>query len=358
MKKIILTLLFAHIGLCAFGQSKSEQNFEVFWQTFRDNYAFFKLKNVNWDSTYRQYRPLITPKTTEKELIAIFTEMVKPLNDGHIAIEKNDEVLFSGKGTRNYFRTEFAGVEAQFWQNVETLLSQNGFTAMKTAGPVLRNNPPFYYAKSNTLGYIRITRFFGNLSGVMGNEKEEKADQTLMLALMDSVLAYVKDCQGVIIDLRSNGGGHSSYELAGKFADQKVLTHYKTTRQAGGYENFGELTPFFVVPSEGTRYLNKIVILTSDRTASAAEDFTLSLYQNPRVTTIGTNTKGMLSDMFSAQLTKNISFTLSNQRYYDTEKQLLEDQGVPVKISIQNTKQELDNQKDSVLTKALEILKG
>ena len=33
--------------------NKSEKKFEKFWTTFKDNYVFFKLKNVDWGNTYK-----------------------------------------------------------------------------------------------------------------------------------------------------------------------------------------------------------------------------------------------------------------------------------------------------------------
>lgn len=31
--------------------SKHEKDFEKFWTTFKENYAFFQLKGVDWDET-------------------------------------------------------------------------------------------------------------------------------------------------------------------------------------------------------------------------------------------------------------------------------------------------------------------
>lgn len=75
MTRILLLLLL--ISQICFAQattklSKPEKDFETFWTTFKDNYAFFKLKGVDWDSTYIKFRPLVTKKTKEKELIAIW----------------------------------------------------------------------------------------------------------------------------------------------------------------------------------------------------------------------------------------------------------------------------------------------
>ena len=99
-----------------------------------------------------------------------------------------------------------------------------------------------------------------------------------------------------------------------------------------------------MTPNNGTRYLNSIIILTNGKTASSAEDFTILFYQLPSVTTIGSNTSGMLSDMFGGNVSNKISFTLSNQHYYSTDNKILEDIGVPVEIEIKNTKQDIKKQ--------------
>jgi carboxyl-terminal processing protease len=358
----ILILLNAANGFAQTNEplklNSPENNFEIFWQTFRDNYAFFALKKVNWDNQYKIFRPKVTAKTNEKELVEILVEMVEPLQDGHITITKKDEVLFTGKSRKNYFRNEFSGIEKEFWQNSDDFLLSNVFEKITPLGSLGRNYHPFYFTKSKDIGYIRITRMFVELSGILGDEKDQQKDQKELLRLLDEIVEKFKDCWAVIIDLRSNGGGHSGYEMAGRFALEKTLTHYKAIRTAGGYENLTEPIPFYVVPSEGVRFTKPIVILTSDRTASAAEDFVLSLYQQANVTVIGDTTKGMFSDTYNAKLPNGIEFSLSNQRYLDTEKQILEDKGVHPKFIVKNSKQDIENRKDVVIKKAIESLEN
>jgi carboxyl-terminal processing protease len=101
--------------------------------------------------------------------------------------------------------------------------------------------------------------------------------------------------------------------------------------------------------------LKPLIILTNDKTASSAEDFTISLYKQNNVTIVGTNTSGMLSDMFSAELSNGISFTLSNQVYYSTNKEILEDKGIPATYTIVNTKHDIENNIDPVLIRALKL---
>ena len=235
-------------------------------------------------------------------------------------------------------------------------MQKNGFSEIKGIGPIVKGENLYYFSQNSELGFIRISRCFGNLESIF-DDKKEIEDTKLMLTLFDSILNLFAKTKGIIIDIRANGGGHGGIELASRFAIEKFITHYKAIRLKGGYENMTELEPIYITPNFGMRYLNPIVILTNDKTASSAEDFTISLYKQKNVTTIGSNTSGMLSDMFVTDLSNKISFTLSNQRYYSTEKTQLEDIGVPVKIEIKNTKSDIENKSDPIILKAIETLK-
>ena len=335
--------------------SKPEKDFEKFWTTFKDNYAFFKLKGVDWDDTYKKYRTKVNKKTKETELVKIFGEMVAPLKDGHITISKGEEILYKVKKP-SLFKQEFKGVEKELWKTSFETLEKNGFSKTKGIGPIVKEENLYYASQNSEIGFIRISRCFGNLESIF-DDKKEIEDTKLMLTLFDSILNSFSKTKAIIIDIRANGGGHGGQDLATRFANTKMITHYRATKLKGGYESITDLEPIYITPNNGTRYSNPIVILTNDKTASSAEDFTISLYKQKNVTTIGTNTSGMLSDMFGADLSNKISFTLSNQRYYSIEKTQLEDIGVPVKIEIINTKKDIENKIDPVILKALEVLK-
>lgn len=335
--------------------SQPEKDFEKFWTTFKCHYAFFKLKGVNWDSTYQKNRPLVTKKTKQKELIDILGQMVEPLKDGHITISKGEEILYKSKKP-SQFKQEFKGLEKQFWQTVDTTLMANGFQQPIGVGPVFKDDNLYYFSQSAEIGYLRITRCFANPESIF-DDRKEMGDIKLMLQLFDSLLNQVSSTNALIIDIRANGGGHGGFELASRFIRTKTLTHYKAVKQKGNYNNFTEPEPQYNSPNMGMQYLKPIILLTNDKTASSAEDFTISLYKQAHTTTIGTNTSGMLSDMFVAELSNNISFTLSNQVYYSTDKEILEDKGVPVAIYMANTKQDIDNKQDPVVSKAIETIK-
>ena len=177
-----------------------------------------------------------------------------------------------------------------------------------------------------------------------------------MLSLFDSLLTILSDSKAVIIDLRANGGGHSGFELASRFLKTKTLTHYEAIKVKGDEKFFPDPVPQYLEPDNDIQYLKQIIILTNDRTASSAEDFALSLSELPNVTIIGTNTAGMFSDMFIGKLSNDISFTLSNEMYFSIDKEILEDKGITPDYEIKNSKQDIENNFDPVILKAIEII--
>lgn len=357
MKALACLLLFVSIALHAQGPpplSQPEKDFETFWKTFRDQYAFFQLKGVNWDSTYALYRPQVSKRTTEKQLLGILERMVAPLNDGHITLSKGETVIFKARKP-SYFREEFNGLEKQFWHTVDTTLAQNGFQHLAGVGPLFKDKHLYYVSKTPHIGYIRITRCFGEAASLF-DDAREAADTRLMLRLFDSLLQDLSTCQALIIDLRGNGGGHAGTDLASRLVKTRTLTHYKSVRLNGSGGTLASAEAQYIEPSAGTRFVKPVCILTNDRTASSAEDFTLALCQQDNVSTIGSNTSGMLSDMYSGELSKGIAFTLSNQVYFSTDKEMLEDRGIAPRYRVENRREDIARHRDPVLLKALEVL--
>ncbi|TGE13872.1 S41 family peptidase [Hymenobacter elongatus] len=338
--------------------SQPEKDFEVFWQTYKDHYAFFRLHNVDWDKAYATYRPTITARTTAAELQATLIQMVKPLEDGHITLVKGDEFLYKGTSKRHSYKTEFREVQDAYWQTAYQTLQAAGFENVRAVGLVVGRYQLLYLSKSaRNVGYIRLTRCFAELSGVMGTERQEKEDHQRLLALFDDAVREMSSCTAIILDVRGNGGGHSGPAMASRFASRRHLTHLVAERQPGGYERFSAPTPVYLAPNPQLHYDRQLIVLTNDGTASSAEELVVSLYQQPNVTTIGDNTAGMLSDMYQGRLSGKVQFTLSHQRYYAADSTLLESIGVPVRLPVAHSRKELEQHLDPAITKALQTIR-
>lgn len=335
--------------------SPPEQDFEAFWTTFRDHYAFFPQKRVDWNSTYRTYRRQVTAQTTEAALISVFKAMVEPLHDGHITLARGDMVLYKGESARNTFKQTFRPVRHEFWRVAYRQLQTAGFAPVQASGPIFKGTHLLYATRTKEVGYLHLTRCFAEITGVIGTAAQEKQDQYLLQSLVAQALVPLADCRTLLVDVRDNGGGHSGYELAGRFSRRRVLANYKATRLPGSYDHFTAPQPYYLIPAPGPHYTCPVVLLTSDQTASAAEDFTLALSQRANVIRVGTATKGMMSDMYNATLPSGLQLTLSNQRYTSRDGRVLEDVGVQPSLRVENTLTALQRQQDPVIAQALEV---
>jgi len=106
----------------------------------------------------------------------------------------------------------------------------------------------------------------------------------------DNALALLAGTDSLVVDLRSNGGGEPSsvaYFVSHFFAegDERHLNDI--------YDRPSDRTrEYWTVPVTGPRYLKPLVLLTSPRTASGAEECANDLQSQKRATLVGEVTMG------------------------------------------------------------------
>lgn len=321
--------------------SPQEHNFEQLWHLFDQNYAFFELKRVNWDSVYQAFRPLVTSTTSEAELVGYFEEMLNPLRDGHVRLTRADTNIVQLERRACHFAREFRNRLREFQQNTFDVLSQNGFAAMVHEIPIpgykeLGFDHLYSYTQSSSLGYLRIV------------------DCRDELRNYDQILTEFSGTKGLIIDLRYNLGGEVGKEMAARFLEENKVYGYKKVK---GSKGFSPAIPLKAKVA-GPQYNKPIVILMNDATFSAAEEFVLVLAKEPHVQIVGSHSGGYFSDAFTYRLPNGIVASLSHEQYLDLDHQLLEDSGIQPHIKMDNSIEDLAAKRDPVLEKAIEILQG
>ena len=105
----------------------------------------------------------------------------------------------------------------------------------------------------------------------------------------DQALGLLSGTDALVVDLRSNGGGEPlavSYFVSHFFAegDERHLNDI-ADRQTGTRE-------YWTMPVVGPRYAGQVMVLTSGRTASGAEECAYDLQTQKRATLIGETTGG------------------------------------------------------------------
>jgi hypothetical protein len=294
--------------------SKPEKNFEFFCNTFNQHYPSFEIRKVNWQEQYKKYRPLVTESTTDDELFRILNEMVAPLKDGHVAISKTGDLPASAKYSD--FHRQFPTKDSV--NQLRAVIAKN-LTAFGFSDLVKFNSrfPIGGFSTSARYGYLQLNGFGG-----MPLKDFEKQ--------LNEMSALFKDKQGVIIDIRINGGGEPAFVGA-------VVKRFSP---------------------EGNGFNKPVALLTSGASISAADHFAMSLMDFPHVTIIGEHTAGMFSSMMGKKMPNGWEFSLSHETHLAKDGKNYEGIGIPVDIEVANTTNDLVTGKDPVLEKAVDFLNG
>lgn len=316
-----------------------ELNFEVFWQTFNENYAFFEERSVDWSALYTQHRSRVTADTTPADLFQVVTDTLAPLNDAHVQLIAGTEGIFSPG--QEYPKSDLLGeffsiIEAHYIQGAEYAVTDNGQV--------------FYGTLPENVGYMNIGSFGyydpNNTEGTAANE------YAAIDATFDQVFEALKNTDALVIDLRLSPGGLTLYRnrIAAKFTDT-AFTALRTKLTDT------ELDPpeidVVIAPYEGARYTKPVYVLSSGYTASAAEHLVLALGQLEHVHLIGEPTRGTLSSVLTKILPNGWVITLSNNVVRSPDGIAYEAQGVPADTTVTFSQADIDAQRDPFIDAAL-----
>ncbi len=149
------------------------------------------------------------------------------------------------------------------------------------------------------IGYLRLSRF------------AEETSNELVAAVND--LKSQRDLEGIVFDLRSNGGGllHQAVETANLFLDSAQTVVFTRGRNIGSERYYyTSHTPLF---PEG-----KLVVLVNGGTASASEIVSGAVQDWDRGIILGQTTygKGLVQQLFPAGTDQSIALKLTTAKYY------------------------------------------
>jgi len=320
-----------------------ETNFEELWQTFYKRYAFFEIRDVDWQEQYDRYRPMVTAATSEEDLFDILCRMLEPLNDGHVNLTAN----FGGK--KRHFSPE---KKPRFWQEfspeeIDKLFETTGksLVANGFGQPTQTDAWMLYYCRSQAFGYMRILE----LEGI------KKADLT---SALDTIGDDFKDLRGFIIDIRDCPGGDDSTAIAiiNRFCNRRRVAFHRRTKIGPGSDDFTPLTTWHLEPQGDVQFTRPIVLLTCDSVFSGGEAFALAIRELPYVTIVGDHTNGIFSYELEKKLPNGWRYTLSYQKYFSPEMVCYESKGVPVDIEVFNSRSDIEVGIDPLIGRALEVL--
>lgn len=332
-----LNILFLLIGLlCAtsciredVSGNTPEANFESLWKIIDEQYCFLDYKKqeygLDWNQVHETYAKRITPSMGWEALFEVLSEMVAELRDGHVNLTSS---LASSQ-----YRQWFDSYPRNFSDSIQSIYLKKDYN---------QSSGLTYQILENNIGYIYCSSFSNGIGD--GN--------------LDQTLNRLAICDGLIIDVRNNGGGNltTAQKLAARFTNQKTLVGYMTHKTGKGHSDFSNPYPVYIEPSNGIRWQKRAVVLTNRRSFSATNDFVNSMKQFPLITIVGDKTGGGSGLPFTSEIPCGWSIRFSASPMLDPQMNQIEF-GINPDVKVDMTNEDMQKGKDTMIEIACKLLK-
>ncbi|MDR1883592.1 MAG: S41 family peptidase [Prevotella sp.] len=331
--KYIFIIALAFIGFIfssCFDEDKFDNskkgNFEALWKIMDEHYCFFNYKDVDWNEVYVRYSERISENMSNDALFTVLGEMLAELKDGHVNLIASHDVARYWKWYENYP------------YNFDTKIQDNYLGTDYSITGGLK-----YKMLEDNIGYV----YYGSFSSGIGDGN------------LSQVFDRLAVCDGLILDVRNNGGGllSNSEKLASYFFNEKTLVAHILHKTGKGHDDFSKPYEMYIKPAGGLRFQKKAVVLTNRRCYSAANDFVNAMRYAPNVVIMGDKTGGGSGLPFSSELPNGWSVRFSASPVLDAEKNQIEF-GIDPDILQDMTDEDMEKGLDSMIERAKEILKA
>ncbi len=328
-------LLLFVVTTCLFGcktpavterDTNPSTNLRTLWQILDERYCFFVERGIDWNGVLAEYAPRAAKARTVYQLYDIMADMLDTLNDGHVNLYTSFAVS-SCSGWYDAYPTDFYS---------DMIFSERYLNEYYHI-----NN--LYYGIIDSVGYVYLSSFSTAIS------------RTTMRYIDN----YFRGCKGVIVDVRSNGGGSLdvSSALAACFFPERTQVGYMRHKEGPSHDDFSEPEPMYVDPADSlVNWTGKrVAVLCNRRSYSATNTFVNAVRHAPDVTIIGGITGGGGGMPLSQELPIGWMIRFSAIPMYDTSMKTIEF-GIEPDIELHITPEDRSAGIDPILDAALALL--
>lgn len=242
-----------------------EGNFQALWHIVDTRYCYLDYKQVNWDSVYVVYHQQLDAVTNDVALFDVFASMLNTLKDGHVNLYSTFD--------RSRYWSWFQDYPSNF--DNDLLLSD------RYLGKNYRMAGGFNYTllDGGKVGYM----YYGSFSDAFSD------------AHVSCIFQAFATCDGLIVDVRNNGGG--SLDLAEKltsyFLQEKTLTGYMSHKTGDGHTAFSKPVAVYTQAADSNlRWKKPVVVLANRHSYSATNAFVSRMKLAPTAIIMGDRTGG------------------------------------------------------------------
>ena len=303
-------------------------NMEALWKIIDEHYCFLDYKQqeygLDWDAVHQKYKERVKGALTRKQQFEVLCDMLGELRDGHVNLSAAHDIGRYWSWFEDY-PTNFS----------DTLIRRYMGTDYQIASGIS------YKILDDNIGYIRYESFSDPIGE--GN--------------LNEALSHMILCRGLIIDIRSNGGGMltNAEKLAARFCQEKTLVGYYQHKTGPGHQDFSDKEARYLEPSANVRWNKPAVVLTNRRVYSAANEFAVYMKTLPNVRLVGDHTGGGAGMPFSSSLPCGWSVRFSAVPMYDAQGESAEF-GIEPDYNVQQTDEDFAKGKDTLIEFARQLL--
>lgn len=303
MKDKLLLLLAFVLTLCSCQRGESDYdetpqtNLDALWNIIDRQYCFLDYKEkqlgISWADIHAKYSARLNPRMSRVQLFEVLCQMLSELKDGHVNLSTSLDLGRNWSWKEDYPLNLDADLRDAYLQHDYNL-----------AGGLK------YRILPDNIAYVVYESFQSAIGE--GN--------------LDDMFYSLRTCNGMILDIRGNGGGNLDNEtmLASRFTNEKVLVGYRSHKTGPGHNDFSPLEAEYITPSKGVRWQKPCIVLTNRSCYSAANTFVRDMKEMPLVTVMGDHTGGGSGLPFSSELPIGWSVRFSASPHFDAQKQQIE----------------------------------
>ena len=269
-------------------------NFMALWTIMDEHYCFFDLKKeklgVDWNEVKTRYAASISDDMSDRSLFEVLCNMIGELRDGHVNLTSAYDF-----GRNWSWKTDYP---ANFSKDLQDKYLGKDF--------IVGGNGYYYRILDDNIGYLVVESF----------------DYAMSDGRLNVMFNNMTLCNGLIIDLRNNGGGQltASESLASRFTEKKVTVSYTCYKTGPGHNDFSKLYKTELSPAEyDLRWIKPVVVLTNRGCFSSANDFACIMKPLENVTLMGDTTGGGGGMPMSSELPNGWVVRFSSAPMFDAD---------------------------------------
>ncbi|MCX7987278.1 MAG: S41 family peptidase [Bacteroidales bacterium] len=321
--------------------------FDAIWDEYDKTYGAFEVKNINWDSCRMKYRIQLTSESSNDKLYAVVCSLLAELKDGHVQLLAN--------GYKRFYAVPLPAVfpDSRYYENASEIallfdLVKNRYLFNA------KDSGSFFYgfislrSVNKKIGYLYVPGF----------DRE-----SFSFEFIDQAQRSFASCDGIIIDLRFNGGGSSDVlsSFINRYADCERLFLLSKIRNGARHGDFTDFIRHYMRPEAVNIGKTPLIVLVNRHTASSAEHFVLAMRTRPNTLIVGDSTIGALSTVVQRMAPNGWEYRTCPQVLYDTTGNILRNSdgqypdgiGLAPDLFVKNYLREIYRGYDRVLATAL-----